>query len=136
MRISAAIGPTLRALAETAPLDMLRDAILASLPKIGEPVIEPALRAYAEADDRAFRVSVGSILARIGVLDDRIFAVLLEMLEISPSRAGDLAQYGTTELCRTCRARSTHIPCATATPHSRITDRVRAKRGHGPWKRR
>jgi hypothetical protein len=94
MRISAAIGPMLRALAETDPLDMLRDAILASLPKIGEPVIEPALRAYAEADDRAFRVSVGSILARIGVLDDRIFAVLLEMLEISPSRAADLAQYG------------------------------------------
>jgi hypothetical protein len=94
MRISTAIGPMLRALAETDPLDMLRDAILASLPKIGEPVIEPALRAYAEADDRAFRVNVGSILARIGVLDDRIFAVLLEMLEISPSRAGDLAQYG------------------------------------------
>jgi hypothetical protein len=94
MRISAAIGPMLRALAETDPLDMLRDAILASLPKIGEPVIEPALRAYAEADDRAFRASVGSILARVGVLDDRIFTVLLEMLEISPSGAGDLAQYG------------------------------------------
>jgi hypothetical protein len=94
MRISAAIGPMLRALAETEPLDMLRDAILASLPKIGEPVIEPALGAYAEVDDRAFRVNVGSILARIGVLDDRIFAVLLEQLEISPSRAGDLAQYG------------------------------------------
>lgn len=94
MRISAAIGPMLRALAETDPLDMLRDAILASLPKIGEPVIEPALRAYADADDRAFRMSIGSILARIGVLDDRIFAVLVEILEISPSRAGDLAQYG------------------------------------------
>jgi hypothetical protein len=94
MRISAAIGPMLRALAETDPLDMLRDAILASLPKIGEPVIEPALRAYAEDDDRAFRVNVGSILARIGVLDDRIFAVLMEQLEISPSHAGDLAQYG------------------------------------------
>jgi hypothetical protein len=94
MGISAAIGPMLRALAETEPLDMLRDAILASLPKIGEPVIEPALRAYAEADDRAFRASVGSILARIGVLDDRIFAVLLEMLEISPSGPGDLARYG------------------------------------------
>jgi hypothetical protein len=94
MRVAEAIRPMLRALAETDPLDMLRDAILASMPEIGEPVVEPALRAYSEDDDLAFRESVSSILARTGVLDDRIFAVLLEMLAISPSRAGDLAQYG------------------------------------------
>lgn len=71
MRISAAIGPMLRALAETDPLDMLHDAILVSMPEIGESVVEPALRAYAEDDDLEFRASVGSILARVGVRDDR-----------------------------------------------------------------
>ena len=94
MRISEAIGPMLRALAETDSLDMLRDAIVASMPEIGAPVVEPALRAYTESDDLAFRESVSSILSRIGVRDDRIFTVLLEMLAISPSRVGDLAQYG------------------------------------------
>jgi len=94
MKISAAIGPMLRALAETDPLDMLHDEILASLPELGESVVEPALRAYADADDPEFRASVGSILAEVGVRDDRIFAVLLQLLESSPSHAGDLAEYG------------------------------------------
>jgi hypothetical protein len=120
MRIVEAIGPMLRALAETDTLDVLHDAILTSMPEIGEPVVEPALRAYSEDDDLAFRESVSSILARTGVLDDRIFAVLLEMLAISPSRAGDLAQYGDDRALPYCRAHSTRTRCAPATPHSRI----------------
>jgi hypothetical protein len=94
MKIAAAIGGMLRALAETDGLDVLHDAVLLSLPEIGEPVVEPALRAYAETDDLELRGSLGAILARLGVVDERIFAVLLEMLEISPRHAGDLAHYG------------------------------------------
>ncbi|MEO7734624.1 MAG: hypothetical protein ABIY55_26950 [Kofleriaceae bacterium] len=51
MKISAAIGGILRALAETDALDVLHDAILVSMPEIGDPVVEPALRAYAETVD-------------------------------------------------------------------------------------
>jgi len=94
MKISAAIEGMLRALAETDGLDVLHDAVLLSLPEIGEPVVEPALRAYAETDDLELRGSISSILSRVGVVDDRIFAVLLEMLECAPRHAGDLAHYG------------------------------------------
>jgi sulfur transfer complex TusBCD TusB component (DsrH family) len=94
MKISAAIGGMLRALAKTDALDVLHDAILVAMPEIGEPVFEPALRAYAETDDLELRGSISSILSRVGVVDDRIFAVLLEMLESGPQHAGDLAHYG------------------------------------------
>jgi HEAT repeat protein len=94
MQIAEAVGPMLRALAETDPLDLLHDAVLVALPKLGAPIVEPALRAYTENADPEFRVSIGSILARVGVRDERIFAVLLETLARSPSHAGHLAGYG------------------------------------------
>jgi HEAT repeat protein len=96
MRVADAIAPLLRVLAETDGVDMLHDAAIAALPELGESVLEPALRAYAENLDTSFRASVASVLARIGVRDERIFCLLLEILERSPSYAGDLAEYGDT----------------------------------------
>lgn len=96
MRVVDAIEPMLRVLAETDGLDMLHDAAVDALPELGESVLEPALRAYAENLDPSFRASVACVLARIGVRDERIFCLLLEILERSPSHAGDLAEYGDT----------------------------------------
>ena len=96
LRVAGAIEPMLRVLAETNGLDMLHDAASAALPELGESVLEPALRAYAENLDPSFRASVASVLARIGVRDERIFCALLEILDRSPSHAGDMAEYGDT----------------------------------------
>ncbi len=90
-----AIEPMLRVLARTDRLELLHDQLIQSLPEIGAPIIEPALRAYAENESRDLRVSVASVLAHTGVRDDRIFTVLLEVLKTEPSyAAGDLAEYG------------------------------------------
>ena len=95
LRAADAVQPMLRLLADTDPMDVLHDRIILSLPEIGEPVVEPALRAYAGSDDPDFKASVASVLARTGVRDDRIFALLLENLRTAPSHgAGDLAEYG------------------------------------------
>jgi hypothetical protein len=93
LRAETAVEPMLRALARTDPLDILHDHMLSSLPKIGAPVVEPALRAAASADDEVLE-SVASVLARIGLRDDRILDLLLAQLRRAPAFAGNLAEYG------------------------------------------
>jgi HEAT repeat protein len=94
LKAAEAVEPMLRALAETESLDLLHDAVLRSLPEFGNHVVEPALRAHAASQDPELRSSISAILAQTGVRDDRIFAVLLELLERSPGSAGNLVEYG------------------------------------------
>jgi hypothetical protein len=93
LRAATAVEPMLRALARTDPLDILHDRMLSSLPKIGPPVVEPALRAAASADEETLD-SVASVLARVGLRDDRILDLLLAQLRRAPGFAGNLAEYG------------------------------------------
>ena len=76
LRAATAVEPMLRALSRTDPLDILHDRMLSSLPKIGAPVVEPALRAAATADQETLE-SVASVLARVGLRDDQILDLLL-----------------------------------------------------------
>ena len=94
LRAPDAVEPMLRALARTDWMDWLHDGILRSLPEIGPPVLEPALRLYAEAGDRELRVSVAAVLARVGVHDDRTLRILKAELREDPSMARNLAEYG------------------------------------------
>ena len=95
LRAVDAIEPMLSRLGQTTWEDVLRDCLLRALPQIGAPVVEPALRAWAESNDEDFKVSVASVLARSGVRDERIFEVLLDELTNEPSHApGALAEYG------------------------------------------
>jgi SEC-C motif len=93
LRAATAVEPMLRALARTGPLDILHDRVVSSLPRIGAPVVEPALRTAASAEDEV-RDSVASVLARVGLRDDRILDVLLAQLRRAPGFAGNLAEYG------------------------------------------
>ena len=93
LRAATAVEPMLRALARTDPLDILHDRVLSSLPKIGPPVVEPALRAAASADEETLE-SVASVLARVGLHDDRILDLLLAQLRRAPAFAGNLGEYG------------------------------------------
>ncbi len=89
-----AVEPLLRRLAATNWNDILHDQIIQSLPEIGAPVVEPALRAYAEDERDDVRYDVCAVLAEVGVQDDRVFEILIDQLQADPSRAGNLAIYG------------------------------------------
>ena len=93
LRAAEAVEPMLRILARTDALDVLHDRVLPSLPKIGAPVLEPALRAASTADGDVLD-SVVSVLSRIGIRDDRILDLLLAQLRRNPDLAGNLAEYG------------------------------------------
>jgi hypothetical protein len=88
-----AVEPMLRTLTRTDPLDILHDRIVSILSEMGPPVAEPALRAAANADKEVLE-SLASILARLGLHDDRILDILLAQLQRAPSWAGNLAAYG------------------------------------------
>ena len=88
-----AVEPMLRVLARTDPLDILHDRVIQSLGKIGPPVVEPALRAAASAEQEILD-SIASVLALVGLHDDRIRDVLLAQLRRAPAFAGNLAAYG------------------------------------------
>lgn len=64
------------------------------LPELGAAVVEPALRAYAEATEEEFRLSLAAVLSRVGVHDERIFTLLVERLEGDSTEAHHLVDYG------------------------------------------
>jgi hypothetical protein len=95
MQAVVAIPSMLRVLGETDFMDVVHDRIVQALLRVGAPVVEPALAAYAASTDRGFRASVAGVLAGAGVKDDRILLALLEMLAEAPtSGAVHLAEYG------------------------------------------
>jgi SEC-C motif len=73
----------------------LHDQVLQSLPKIGAPVVEPVLAAYAGSADPRSKHSIATVLAATQIQDDRVFAVLIDNLRNDASvGAADLAEYG------------------------------------------
>ncbi|MBI3723140.1 hypothetical protein HY251_04175 [bacterium] len=95
LRPPSAVRPMLAVLAETSWGDFVHDAVLRSLPRIGEPVLEPALAALADTHDEDVLIAIGSVLASSGLRDERIFDVLVENLRLDPSvGAINFMEYG------------------------------------------
>jgi hypothetical protein len=94
LRVPAAAEPLLRLLQETEPGAYLYDELLQALPELGPAVVEPALAAYQTVDPER-RFSLGSVLAGLGVRDDRIYAALVEEFQQEPVPGTmHLAEYG------------------------------------------
>jgi hypothetical protein len=95
LQATEAIEPMLRVLAQTDAEEYLHSALIRSLSSLGAAVVEPALRTRADNTHPDTRHAIASILARVGVRDDRILATLLEELRADPViNAGALADYG------------------------------------------
>lgn len=94
LRADDAVGPMLRTLATSDFLDLVHDRLLSRMPEIGAPVVEPALQAYADSAVDVFRSSVAAVLSRVGIRDERIFQLLVERLDIEPSEARHVVDYG------------------------------------------
>lgn len=90
----ATIEPLLELLTDGPYLyKMARKQLVATLAAMGEQVLEPALRAHATNEDA--EPDVAMLLARLGIRDERIFAILLRHLQHDPeSGARFLADYG------------------------------------------
>jgi hypothetical protein len=70
-----------------------RNQLVSALAATGERVLEPALRVHASSEGAG--ADVAMLLARLGVRDERIFAILLDHLQRDLQRgAGLLADYG------------------------------------------
>jgi hypothetical protein len=95
LRAEEAIEPMVRLLAETDWDTIIHDRLLQALPRLGPPALEPTLAAYAAATDPHLRSHYCSVLANLGVRDDRIYAALLEDLDRDlVLGSGHLAEYG------------------------------------------
>ena len=95
LRAVEAIEPMLDLLAELDSTEILYSVLLDGLQSFGEPVLEPALRAYRDSNDREYRSTLALILSELGVSDPRAFDALVEQLERDPDLiAGALAEYG------------------------------------------
>lgn len=95
LRAESAIEAMLRRLRDTDWNDLLHNALLVSLPRIGAAVVEPALRAYERSEQPYFRSIVASVLSETCVRDERIFELLVQRLSIEPDAAAMcLASYG------------------------------------------
>ena len=89
------IEPMLQVLSRCDPVDILYSQLIGALTSFGPPVLEPALRAYAAAENEDQRAAVAEVLSGIHVHDPRILSILLQLLqEDTVLGAGNLAEYG------------------------------------------
>ena len=90
-----AIQPMINCLVSTEWECILHDRLLSVLRPFGEPALEPLLEAYENTEDLEIRKSLCSVLAGLGIQDERIFRLLLEELEEEVDLgAMHLADYG------------------------------------------
>ena len=97
---SRAIEPVLRALESCDPETMFHEKLVLALEGLGPAAVAPGLAAHDASDDPVFRADVLCALASSGGRDERLFALLMEALEVE-HRAGtlglapaNLAEYG------------------------------------------
>ena len=90
-----AIEPMLQALVNSEYSDMIYSDIIFALADFGAPVLEPALKAFVAcvAQENEAQGGIAEILSRIGVKDERIYSILIEMLEYDPELAAMLLQH-------------------------------------------
>jgi hypothetical protein len=95
LKVEAAIEPMLRVLAETDWDVIIHDRIVLRLPKLGAPVLEPALSMLAEDPPKDLAESLCAIVSQLGVRDERVFEHLVSDFHENPEMAsGRLADYG------------------------------------------
>ncbi len=90
------VDPLTEALEATEPGDTLWEAAVLTLPKFGAPAVGPALaRAMALDPDDPAALGWADVVSRAGVREERIFALLLDMLPHFPDFvAGCFGDYG------------------------------------------
>ena len=97
MKSVAAIPSMLRVIERSDHLAMAYSTAIYALQALGDHAVEPALAAYAAADDDEFRDPLTEVLAGLGVRDERIFEILVERLPLERTLgAGNLVTYGDT----------------------------------------
>jgi hypothetical protein len=95
LKAGEAIEPMLRVLARSDPMDILYSTVIRSLVLLGASVLEPALAAHAAAASEDQRTAIAEVLSDLEIRDDRVFTVLLRMLDDDVELgAGLLAEYG------------------------------------------
>jgi hypothetical protein len=95
LRAEPAIEPALDVLATTEVAAEIHGRIIERLPEFGVKVLEPALGRLAACTSAEVRISIAMILARLRVLDERIFLALSDIFQDEPLLgAPTLADYG------------------------------------------
>lgn len=95
LNATEAIEPMLRVLSRCDFSDDRHGALLEALASFGEASLEPALTAYSAAKTDDARDGIAVALAEIGVKDDRVFSILIELLARNTGLgAGMLGAYG------------------------------------------
>ena len=90
-----AIEPLIEVVAEAELDEYLYSSAIFALRAIGKPAIEPILAAIEEGGDDETRDGLAEVLADVAEEDERVFAILLEVLEDSPAfGATNLSSYG------------------------------------------
>jgi len=95
LQATEAILDLLELLEESESYQIVYSGCIHALKGIGAASVEPTLAAIAANPDHEFVRSACDVLCRLGVHDDRIFALLVEGVETEPDLfAGYLADYG------------------------------------------
>jgi HEAT repeat protein len=95
LHAEAAVQPMLSLLANTEWMTIIHGRVIQGLPRLGPPVLEPALAAYAGTSDPDLRRSLASVLAELKVHDERVYQILTgELEENLELGAMHLAEYG------------------------------------------
>ena len=90
-----ALDPMLLALADVSPLSSLTSVLIDALAEYADALVEPALAAIAEDDDKDYRLSLSYSLSKCGVEDERVYEQLLRVLRDEPEIGpGLLVDYG------------------------------------------
>ncbi len=90
-----AIPVLLDCVVECSPLDWLYETAITALIELGDKALEPCLLHYESIQDDGRRNYLAEILSKLGVTDDRIFTILVEILHRSPELGPMyLANYG------------------------------------------
>src|SRR5258708_18552512 len=79
-----AILPMLEMLELTEFDELVHDRIGQHLPRLGAPVLEPAIAKYEALDDPDARDSIGWVLSDLGVRDPRVFEILCDAFNEEP----------------------------------------------------
>lgn len=95
LRACDAIVPMLDVLVGTPILSVIHERITSRLPELGAPVLEPALQRFGDTSTTEVRVSLGAILGRLRIRDERVFAALYDLFPEEPVlTSAMLADYG------------------------------------------
>jgi len=118
LRAPEAIQPLIRVLLTIDWNTIIHDRVLSCLRPFGQAAVDPVLQALEGTGDGETRKSLCSVLAGLGVRDERIFPLLLEQFtEDMELGAAHLAEYGDPQaLLHLQQALDDYVPVADDSP--------------------